>query len=41
MVGGSVPVFDEIIVSTEKMNNIISFNEDSDVLNVESGVILE
>lgn len=32
VVGGSVPVFDEIIVSTELMNNIISLDETSGML---------
>lgn len=27
LVGGSVPVFDEVILSTSAMNNIISFNK--------------
>jgi len=27
LVGGSVPVFDEIILSTSAMNKIISFNK--------------
>jgi len=27
LVGGSVPVFDEIILSTSAMNTIISFNK--------------
>lgn len=32
MVGGGVPVFDEVILSTRLMNNVISFDEDSGVL---------
>lgn len=41
VVGGSVPVFDEIIVSTELMNNIISLDETSGILVCEAGCILE
>ncbi|XP_071709493.1 D-2-hydroxyglutarate dehydrogenase, mitochondrial isoform X2 [Rutidosis leptorrhynchoides] len=41
LVGGSVPVFDEVIVNTRRMNNIISFDEVSGVLVCEAGCILE
>lgn len=41
LVGGSVPVFDEIVVSTSRMNNIRSFDQVSGVLVVDAGVILE
>lgn len=41
LVGGSVPVFDEIIINTRRMNNIISFDEVSGVLVCEAGCILE
>ncbi|OXV10765.1 hypothetical protein Egran_01474 [Elaphomyces granulatus] len=41
LVGGSVPVFDEIVISTSRMNRIRSFDEESGVLVVDSGVILE
>ncbi|XP_067897863.1 D-2-hydroxyglutarate dehydrogenase, mitochondrial isoform X1 [Heterodontus francisci] len=41
LVGGSVPVFDEIIVSTAQMDNIISFNTNSGVLTCQAGCILE
>ncbi|GCB79001.1 hypothetical protein scyTo_0017818 [Scyliorhinus torazame] len=41
LVGGSVPVFDEIIVSTAQMDNIISFNTNSGVLICQAGCILE
>jgi FAD/FMN-containing dehydrogenase len=33
LVGGSVPVFDEIIINMQKMNKIQSFNEVSSVIN--------
>ena len=41
LVGGSVPVFDEIVISTSRMNNIRSFDDVSGVLVVDSGCILE
>ncbi|KAJ8122184.1 hypothetical protein ONZ43_g1559 [Nemania bipapillata] len=41
LVGGSVPVFDEIVISTGRMNKIRSFDEVSGVLVVDSGVVLE
>ncbi|KAH8163193.1 hypothetical protein CIB48_g5053 [Xylaria polymorpha] len=39
--GGSVPVFDEIVVSTSRMNQIRSFDEVSGVLVADAGVVLE
>lgn len=41
LVGGSVPVFDETIISLSLMNRIRDFNSVSGVLTVDSGVILE
>ncbi|PKS10178.1 hypothetical protein jhhlp_001928 [Lomentospora prolificans] len=41
LVGGSVPVFDEIVLNLGRMNNIISFDEVSGVLVMDAGVILE
>ncbi|KAF7125459.1 hypothetical protein CNMCM5793_001698 [Aspergillus hiratsukae] len=41
LVGGSVPVFDEIVINTSRMNKIRSFDEASGVLVVDAGVILE
>ncbi|KAI2612244.1 D-lactate dehydrogenase 2 mitochondrial precursor [Hypoxylon fragiforme] len=41
LVGGSVPVFDEIVISTARMNQIRFFDELSGVLVADSGVILE
>lgn len=41
LVGGSVPVFDEIVVSTSRMNNIRSFDEVSGILLLDAGCILE
>lgn len=41
LVGGSVPVFDEIVLNTSRMNKIRSFDETSGVLIADAGVILE
>lgn len=41
LVGGSVPLHDEVVISTKKMNNIISFNESQGILECEAGCILE
>ncbi|KAI4143656.1 MAG: hypothetical protein LQ340_006926 [Diploschistes diacapsis] len=41
LVGGSVPVFDEVIISTSRMNKIRSFDEVAGILLVDAGVILE
>ena len=41
LVGGSVPVFDEIVISMGKMDKIRSFDEISGVLVVDGGCILE
>lgn len=41
LVGGSVPVFDEIVLSLSRMNSILSFDPVSGVLVAEAGVILE
>lgn len=41
LVGGSVPVFDEIIISMKLMNNIISIDELSGALVCEAGCVLE
>jgi len=41
LVGGSVPVFDEIVLNLGRMNQIIDFDEVSGTLVVEAGVILE
>ncbi|KAF5921543.1 D-2-hydroxyglutarate dehydrogenase, mitochondrial isoform X1 [Diceros bicornis minor] len=41
MVGGSVPVFDEIILSTALMNQVISFHSVSGILVCQAGCILE
>jgi D-2-hydroxyglutarate dehydrogenase len=41
LVGGSVPVFDEVILSLGAMNRIISFDEVTGVLTAEAGCVLE
>jgi FAD/FMN-containing dehydrogenase len=41
LVGGSVPVFDEIVLSLSRMNKIRSFDSTSGILVVDAGVILE
>ncbi|KAI9787316.1 MAG: hypothetical protein M1816_007664 [Peltula sp. TS41687] len=41
LVGGSVPVFDEIVINLARMNNIRSFDEVSGTLVVDAGCILE
>ncbi|XP_004637503.1 D-2-hydroxyglutarate dehydrogenase, mitochondrial [Octodon degus] len=41
LVGGSVPVFDEIILSTALMNQVISFHDVSGILLCQAGCVLE
>ncbi|KAL2649531.1 hypothetical protein R1flu_017659 [Riccia fluitans] len=41
LVGGSVPVFDEVILNLGAMNKILSFDEASGILVCEAGCILE
>lgn len=41
LVGGSVPVFDEIVINMSRMNNIRHFDEVSGTLVVDAGCILE
>jgi len=41
LVGGSVPVFDEVVLSMSSMNRIISVDEVSGVLTCEAGCVLE
>ncbi len=41
LVGGSVPVFDEIVIQMGRMNNIRSFDEVSGALVADAGCILE
>ncbi|KAF2905733.1 hypothetical protein ILUMI_00446 [Ignelater luminosus] len=41
LVGGSVPVFDEVVLSTELMNDVISIDDTSGVIVCQAGCILE
>lgn len=41
LVGGSVPVFDEIVVNLSRMSKIRSFDDVSGILVVDGGVVLE
>ncbi|KAK3679668.1 D-lactate ferricytochrome c oxidoreductase [Recurvomyces mirabilis] len=41
LVGGSVPVFDEIVLSLSKLNTVRSFDDVSGVLVADAGVILQ
>ncbi|KAL4624738.1 D-2-hydroxyglutarate dehydrogenase, mitochondrial isoform X1 [Arapaima gigas] len=41
LVGGSVPVFDEIILSTSLMNRILSFDKVSGIITCQAGCVLE
>ncbi len=41
LVGGSVPVFDEIVINMSRMNQILDFDEVSGTLVAEAGCILE
>ena len=41
LVGGSVPVFDEVILSTERMNNVIALDTVSRILTCQAGCVLE
>ena len=41
LVGGGVPIFDEIVVSTSRMNKILDFDEVSGILVCEAGCVLQ
>lgn len=41
LVGGSVPVFDEIVLSLAGLNQVRSFDANSGILKVDAGVVLE
>jgi FAD/FMN-containing dehydrogenase len=41
LVGGSNPVYDEIILSTSRMNKILGFDENYGIISAESGCILQ
>ncbi|TPX30493.1 hypothetical protein SmJEL517_g05951 [Synchytrium microbalum] len=41
LVGGSIPVFDEVVLSTQKMDGIYAFDEISGIVTCGAGAILE
>ena len=41
LVGGSVPISDEIVLSLERMDSILGFNETTGVITCQAGCILE
>uniref|UniRef100_A0A7S2J429 FAD-binding PCMH-type domain-containing protein n=1 Tax=Zooxanthella nutricula TaxID=1333877 RepID=A0A7S2J429_9DINO len=41
LVGGSVPVFDEVVISTNKMNTIIDIDDYTGIMTCEAGCVLE
>ena len=41
LVGGSIPIFDEIIISMSRMNQVLGFDEMSSVLSCQAGCILQ
>ncbi|AMD20103.1 HCL048Wp [Eremothecium sinecaudum] len=41
LVGGSVPVFDEVVLSTSQLNKVRHFDEVSGILKCDAGLILE
>lgn len=41
LVGGSVPIFDEVVISTKKLNQIINFDPSTGILTCEAGCVLE
>ncbi|XP_076150555.1 D-2-hydroxyglutarate dehydrogenase, mitochondrial isoform X1 [Alosa pseudoharengus] len=41
LVGGSVPVFDEIVLSTSLMNQVLTFDSVSGILTCQAGCVLE
>ena len=40
LVGGSVPVHDEVILSTTRMNRILGFDESYGIVSAEAGCVL-
>jgi len=41
LVGGSVPLHDEVVISTKKMNKVLRFDDAQGTLYCEAGCILE
>lgn len=41
LVGGSVPVHDEIVLSLSRMNHVLQFDESASIVTAEAGVVLQ
>lgn len=41
LIGGSVPIFDEVILSVARMNEILAFDDINGILSAEAGVVME
>ena len=41
LIGGSVPIFDEVILSVTRMNNILAFDDVNGILSAEAGTVME
>jgi D-2-hydroxyglutarate dehydrogenase len=41
LVGGSVPVHDEIVLSLSRMNRVLAFDESASIVTAEAGVVLQ
>ena len=41
LVGGSVPVSDELVLSLSRMNRVLEFDAHAGIVTVESGIVLE
>ena len=41
LVGGSIPIYDEVVLSMGRMNNVISLDEYGGIVTAEAGIVLE
>lgn len=41
LIGGSIPLFDEIILSVSKMNKVLAFDTVNGILSAEAGCVME
>ena len=41
LVGGSIPISDEVVLSLERMDSILDFNEGTGVLTCQAGCVLQ
>ena len=41
LVGGSIPVYDEVVLSLSRMNAVLAFDAESGVLTCEAGAVLQ